>query len=126
MNTFNTLPESYHQRVYNNTLDTVKRQIQQAENPTSPVVISMESARVGNAILLGYLASEVALEAPEIGSTEPNIPIDNNCTDYELLFGMPGGSTDYEDQGDETDYYNAIPTASRRRRPTTELERLDL
>jgi hypothetical protein len=27
MNTWNTLPESYQQRVYNNTLATVKRQI---------------------------------------------------------------------------------------------------
>ena len=46
MNTLNTLPESYQQRVYNNTLATVKRQIQQAENPTPAVVISVEAARV--------------------------------------------------------------------------------
>ena len=52
MNTWNTLPESYQQRVYNNTLATVKRQIQQAENPTPAVVISVEAARVDNAILL--------------------------------------------------------------------------
>jgi len=49
MNTWNTLPESYQQRVYNNTLATVKHQIQQAENPTPAVVISMEAARVDNA-----------------------------------------------------------------------------
>jgi len=123
MNTWNTLPESYQQRVYNNTLATVKRQIQQAENPTPAVVISVEAARVDNAILLDYLTSEVALEEPEIGSTDSNIPIDNNCTDDELHFGMPGGSGDFEDEGDESD---AIPTASRRRRAATELERFDL
>jgi hypothetical protein len=126
MNTWNTLPESYQQRVYNNTLATVKRQIQQAENPTPAVVISVEAARVDNAILLDYLASEVALEKPEIGSTDPNIPIDNNCKDDELHFGMPGGSGDFEDEGDESDERDAIPTASRRRRPATELERCDL
>jgi hypothetical protein len=66
------------------------------------------------------------LEEPEIGSTDPNIPIDNNCTDDELHFGMPGGSRDYDDEGDERDVFDSIPTASRRRRPTTELERFDL
>jgi hypothetical protein len=45
------------------------------------MVISVEAARVGNAILLYFLTSEVALEEPEIRSTDPNIPIDNNCTD---------------------------------------------
>jgi len=34
INTWNTLPESYQQWVYKNTLATVKHQIQQAENPT--------------------------------------------------------------------------------------------
>jgi hypothetical protein len=126
MNTWNTLPESYQQRVYNNTVPTVKRQIQQAENPTPAVVISMEAARVDNAILLDYLASEVVLEEPEIGSTDPNIPIDNNCTDDELHFGIPGGSGDYEDEVAESDDRDAIPTASRGRRPATELERFVL
>jgi len=126
MNTWNTLPESYQQRVHNNTLATVKRQIQQAENPTPAVVISVEAAHGDNAILLDYLASKVALEEPEIGSSDPNIPIDNNWTDDELHFGMPGGSGDYEDESDERDDRNAIPTASRRRRPATELERLDM
>jgi len=87
------------------------------------VVISVEATRVDNAILLDYLTSEVALEEPEIGSTDANIPIDNKCTDYELHFGMPGGSGDFEDEGDESD---AIPTASRRRRAATELERFDM
>jgi hypothetical protein len=126
MNTWNTLRESYQQRVYNNTLATVKRQIQQTENPTPAVVISVEVARVDNAILLDYLPSEVALEEPEIGSTDPNIPIDNNCTDHGLHFRMPGISGDYEDEGDESDDCVAIPTASRRRRTAMELERFDL
>jgi len=95
MNTWNTLPESNQQRVYNSTLPTVKRQIQQAENPTPAVVISMEAAHVNNAILCNYLTSEVALEEPEIRSTDPNIPIDNNCTEDEFRFGMLGGSGDY-------------------------------
>jgi len=127
MNTCNKLLESYQQRVYNNTLATVKRQIQQPENPTPAVVISVEAARVENAILLDYLTSEVALEEPEIGRTDPNIPIDNNCTDDELHFGLPGASGDYNDEGDESYVRDAIPTASRRRRlPVTELERFDL
>jgi len=126
MNSWNTLLESYQQRVYNNTLATVKRQIQQAGNPTPAVVISVEAARVDNAILLDYLASEVALEEPEIGSTDQNIPVDNSCTDDELHFGMPGGSGDYDNEGDECDDRVAIPTASRRRRPATEIESFDL
>jgi len=126
MNTWNTLSQSYQQRVYKNTLATVKHQIQQAENPTPAEVISVEAARVDNAILLDYLTSEVALEEPEIGSTDPNIPTDKNCTDDELHFGMPGGSRDYEDEGDESDEHDPIPTDSWRRRPATELERFDL
>jgi hypothetical protein len=43
--------------------------------------------------------------------------------DDELHFGMPGGSGDFEDQGDECD---AIPTASHQRWAATELERFDL
>jgi len=125
MNTWNTLPESYQQRVYNNTLATVKRQIQQAENPMPAVVISTEAVSVDNAILLDYLTSEVAVEEPEIGSTGPNIPIDNNCTDDELHFGMPGGSGDYEDEGGESNEHDANRSASQRRRPATELERFD-
>jgi hypothetical protein len=97
--------------VYNNTHATVKRQIQQVVNQTPAMVISVEAAHVDNAILLDYLTSEVALDEPEIGSTDPNIPIDNNCMDDEPQFGMPGGSGDFEDEGDESD---AVPTASRR------------
>jgi hypothetical protein len=113
MTTWNTLPESYQQRVYNNTLGTAKRPIQQAENTMPAMVISMEAAHVDNAILLDYLASELALEEPEIRSTDPNIPIDNNCTYEELHFGMPGGSGDYEVEGVESDDRNAITSASR-------------
>jgi len=125
MNTWNTLPESYQQRVFNNTLATVKRQIQQAENPIPAVVISLEAAHFDNVIHLHYLASEVAFGQPEIRRTDQNIPIDNNCTDDELHFGMPGGSGDYEDEDDESDDRDAMPTARRRRRPTMELERFD-
>jgi len=126
MNTWNTQAESHQQQVYNNTLATVKRQIQQAENPTPAVVISVEAARVDNAILLDYLPSKVALEEPEIRSIDPNIPIDNNCMEDELHFGLPGGSGDHEDEGDESDVCDAIPTASRWRRPATEFETFDL
>ena len=126
MNTWNTLPESYQQRVYKNTHATVEHRIQQAENPTPAVVISMEAAHVHNGILLDYLTSEVVLEEPGIGSTDPNIPIHNNCTDDPLHFGMPGDSDDYDDEGDEINYSDAIPTASRRRRAATWLERFDL
>ena len=125
MNTWNTLPESYQQRVYNNTLATVKRQAEQAENPMPAMVISMEAVSVDNAILLDCLTSEVALEEPDIRSTDPNIPTNNNCTDDELHFGMPGGSGDYKDEGDESDEHDALRTTSRRRRPATELQRFD-
>jgi len=64
MNTWNTLLESYQQRVYNNTHATVKRQIQQAENPMPAMVISVEAACVDNAILLDRLTPELALEEP--------------------------------------------------------------
>jgi hypothetical protein len=126
MNTWNTLPESYQQRVYNNPLATVKQLIEQAENPTPAVLISMEAAHVDNTNLLDYLASAVVLEETEIRGTVPNIPIDNNSTDDELHFGMPAGSRVYQDEGDESDMSDAIPTASRGRRPATELERFDL
>jgi hypothetical protein len=112
--------------VYNNTLATVKRQIQQAENPTPAVVISTEAVIVNNAILLYNLTSEVALEEPEIRSTDPNMPINNNCTNEELHCGMPGGSGDYEDGGDESDKHYAICTPRRQRRPAAALERFDL
>jgi len=76
------------------------------------VVISVEAAHVDNAILLDYLTSEVALEEHEIRSTDRNILIDNNCRDDKLHLGMPEGSVDYNDECDESDRCNAIPTAS--------------
>ena len=126
MNTWNTLRESYQHRVYNNTLATVKRQIQQAENPTSAEEISTQTAGVDNAILLDYLTSEEALEEHCIHSTDPIILIDNNCTDDELQFRMPRGSDDYDEEGDEIDQSDAIPTACRRGRAANELQRCDL
>jgi hypothetical protein len=112
MNTWNTLPECYQQRVYNNTLAKVKRQIQQAVNPMPAVVLRVEVVRIDNAMLLDYLASEVALEEPGIGSTDTNMPIDNNCTDDELDFGIPGGCGSFEDEGDERNDRDAIVTGS--------------
>jgi hypothetical protein len=113
VNTWNTLPESCQQRVYNHTLATVKRQIQQAENPMRTVVITVEAARVDNAILLDNLTLEVGLEQPEIRSTHPNIPIGINCTDDELHFGMPVDSRYYKHECDKCDKCDAIPTSSR-------------
>jgi len=122
MNTWNTPPVSYQHRVYTNTVATVKRQIQQAENTTSAMVIRLVAARVGNGIHLDHLTSEVALEDAEIGSTDPKILIDNNCTDYKLYFGIAGGSGDHDDEGDKSDKRNAIATARRRQRAATKLE----
>jgi hypothetical protein len=78
MNTCNTLPESYQHRLYKNPLTAVKSQIQQAEDPMTAVVISVDAAGVDNTICLDYLTSKVALDKPEIGSTDPNILIQNN------------------------------------------------
>jgi len=52
--TWNTLLESYHQRVYKITLPTVKLQVRQAENPKPAKVISTEAAHADSAILLDY------------------------------------------------------------------------
>jgi len=76
-------------------------------------VISVEAAHVDNTILLEDLTSEVALEEPEITSTDPIIPEDNNCTDDKLHFGMLGGSWDDENESDESDVRDAIATACR-------------
>ena len=90
------------------------------------MVISTEASRVDNCMLLDILTSEVALEEPEIERTDPNIQTDNNGTDDKLHFGMFRGSGDYKDEDDENDERNDIPTARRGRRPTTELERIDI
>jgi hypothetical protein len=68
----------------------------------------------------------VTLEDPDIGSTEPNVRIDNNCPAYTLLFGMAGGSADYNDDGDESDDLGGFPTDSRRVWHVSELEGIDL
>jgi hypothetical protein len=125
LNTWNTLPESYQQVVHKKRLATVKRQIQQAENQTPAVVISVEAARVHND-LLDYLTSKVALEEAEIGSTDSIIPKDSNHKDDEPRFGMPGGSGDIEDEGDKKDERDAIPTASWRRWAPTGLATFEL
>jgi len=39
---------------------------------------------------------------------------------------MPGGSGNCDDQGDKRDECDAIPTASRQRRPVTQLVRFDM
>jgi hypothetical protein len=113
MNTWNALQESYHQKVYRNTSATDTCQIQQAENPTPAMVISLDAADVDNAILPAYLTSEAALEEPEIGSTNPNILINNTCLDDQPHFRMPGDIGDYKDEGDESNERDAIPTDSR-------------
>jgi len=91
----------------------VKCHIQQAEIATPAEVISTEAAIVDNAIHLDYLTSEVALEEAEIGITDPNIPIENNCQDDELHLGIPGASADYDDDGDDICDSDALSTASR-------------
>jgi hypothetical protein len=62
MNTWDSLLESYQLRVYKNTLPTFRCRIQQAENPMPAMVISVETARVDNAILLDHLTSEEAVK----------------------------------------------------------------
>jgi hypothetical protein len=112
MNTWYILPDSYQQSAYKNTVAIVTRQIQQVENPQPAVVISVDAACIDNAICFDYLTSKVAPEESEIGSTDPNIPVDNNCTHDELPFVMPGDSGDYDDEGDKSAKPEAIPTAS--------------
>jgi hypothetical protein len=112
--------------VYKNTLVIIKHQIPPVENPIPAVLITVKAAGVDNAILLDYLSSEVALEEPEIGRTDPNILIDNSCMDDKMHFGMPGGSGVYEDECDENDQHDPIPTASKQRRAVTLLKRFDV
>ena len=65
------------------------------------MVISVEAPGVDNAIFLDYLTSEVAHGERDIGSTDPIIPICNNCMDDGQYFGMPGGSWDSDEEGDD-------------------------
>jgi hypothetical protein len=114
MNTWNTPPESYQQKVYKITRASVKHQIQQAENPKTAVVISVEAELVDHAIILDYLPSEVGLVEHEIGSANPDIAIDSHCTDDKLHFGMPECSRDDEADGGASDKCDAISTACQR------------
>jgi len=125
-NTWNTLPESYQQRVDKHTPATVKRQIQHGENPMPDMVISMQTACVDNTIILNYLSSEVALEKYNIGSTEHTILGENNWADNKRQFWMAGGSRDYEDEGDERNKCDAILTPSQQQQAVSEFERFDL
>ena len=68
----------------------------------------------------------MALEEPEIGSTDPNILRDNNCTNDKLHFGIPVCSEDYDHKCDEIDESDAIPTARRGLCGTTQLGRFNL
>jgi hypothetical protein len=92
MNTWNTPLESYQETVYNNNRATVKRQMQPPVNPMPAMVISMESACVDNAILLEYLASEVALEEPDIESTDRNIPQTTFARMTNFISGFQGAA----------------------------------
>jgi len=125
-NTGKTLPESYQQRGYKNSLATFKCQIQQAENAMPAEVTSKEAAHVDNAVLVDYLTSDAALEEPEIRSTDRTIPIENDCTNDELHFGMPWSSEDCDNEGDEIEVSDAIRTASRRRWSANQLKTFDL
>jgi hypothetical protein len=89
------------------------------------MVTSVEEVRVDNTILLDYWTSEVALEEPDIRSTDQNIQIDNNCTNDKLHFRMLGGSGNFEDDGEDIDKLDTIPTASEQQRAPTALESLD-
>jgi hypothetical protein len=121
MNTWNPLLESYQQGVYKNTLATVKGQIKQTANSLPAVVISMEAAHVDNDSILYYCTCEVALVEPQIGTTDTYIPIDNNCTEDKVHFGIPWGSGDSEVEGDESNNHEVIPTVSWQQRPSTAL-----
>jgi hypothetical protein len=112
--------------VYNNAIATEQHPIQMSENPTPAAVISVDAAHIGNAILREYLPSKEVLEDPEIGRTDPNIQIDKNCTDDKPQDGMPGGSRNYEDQGDESDKHHVIPTACQGCQTMTEPQNIDL
>ena len=57
------------------TLASVKRPIQQAEDAMPATIVNRRPAHIDHAIILVSLTSEGALEKPEIGSTDPVIPI---------------------------------------------------
>jgi hypothetical protein len=63
MSTWSTLPESYQQMLYRNTLPSVRCQIRQVENPPLAMLICMEEACVDNTVLQDYLTSEVGMRS---------------------------------------------------------------
>ena len=81
----------------------------------------MEGNGLDIAIVLHYLTCKVALEDPEIGSTDTNILIDNNCMNDEFHCRIPRGFKDYNDEGVKLDVSDAIHNTSRRRLAATEL-----
>jgi len=70
--------------------------------------------------------SEVALEEPEIGSTDANIPIVNNSTEDILNVQMPGGSGDYYDEVDESNDHDSFPAAILQYQVAMDLESFDM
>jgi hypothetical protein len=64
------------------------------------VVISVKEAHAHNGVLFDYLTSNVALEKPEMGSTDLNIAIDNNYPDASRQLGMPAGGGEHTDEAD--------------------------
>jgi len=70
----------------------------------------MEVACVENAMVFDYWTSVVAHEEPEISCTDPNIPIENQCTDDELHVGWPVGSADYKNERHACVELDIVPT----------------
>jgi hypothetical protein len=126
MNTAHTLTESYQQSVYHTAHAILNRLIQQVQNQMPTYVISMEAAALGNDIFLDNLTTEVVVEVPGFRSTDPDIPIANNCKIVELHWWIPGVSQDHKEDGDSCELGNAIPTARRQQQPATERERFCL
>jgi hypothetical protein len=90
------------------------------------VVITVATAGLDNGTHLDNLTSKVGLEKPEIGSTDHNIPTENNSKDDELHVSIPGVSGYDEEERDKSDKREAIPTASWRQQLPAELKRFDL
>lgn len=121
MNTWNTLQESYQQRLDKNIHATVNHQIQQVENPIPARVISLDVGSIDNARYVDNLTSKGALERLQIGSTSPGIPTSHHCPVDKLHRRMPVCTWDYQDDADAMDKRNDIPTASRWKEPAIEL-----
>jgi hypothetical protein len=116
-NSWYALLESYQQRLNSNSLATVERMSQHADNPALPMVISLQVACVNNAILLDNLTSQMAIEETEIRRSNRNIPIDYHYANAELHFRMLGDSEDDQADRNDSDKRDAIPTASQGHSP---------